>query len=321
MNGRPETLLSIDLPFNEKLNFYSIVFGSGEPEAAVTCGFYGDEHNGLYVCHQLIGFLRDVESGQNPRWKLNGRVRLMPALNPLGTLTDRRFWPFDQRDINRSFPGLPLGETTERIAASVLCALAACDFCIDLYCGTRFFNELPQLRLYESIEVPQDQAESFDLPLIWRRNTTPLTSGTLAHNLNLRGIPTFVLKFGGANRINKFFCRWVFAGILKFLAKAGILSGVGDESRFTPHGLEHLLPSRTIWPDQVTSLVSEDAGLFVADAIVGERLEEGDAIGRILDPIGGTLISEIVAPRPGILFTIRINPILYTGSLIARVAS
>lgn len=319
-DSKLETVLSIELPFNEKLDFYSLSFGAGEPEVAVTSGFYGDEHNGLYVCHKLIGFLREIENGGGAGWRLKGRVRIFPALNPLGTLTDRRFWPFDQRDINRSFPGVPLGETTERIAAAVLSSVQTSRACVDLSSGSRFFNELPQVRLYESMEVPPDQAAAFELPLVWRRNTTPLLSGTLAHNLNRRGVPTFVLKFGSANRINKFFSQWVFAGILKFLRAVSVLEGDGNESRFVPHGLEHLKRGRIVLPDQVDSILSSDAGLFVADSGVGDRLNKDQPLGRVIDPIGGHLLSEIRAPRPGILFTLRANPIVFAGSLIARLA-
>lgn len=319
MTTKPETLLSIELPFNEKLDFYSLAFGSGGPEVAVICGFYGDEHNGLYVCHKLIEFLSRLRQAGST-WTLKGRLRIFPALNPLGTLTDRRFWPFDQRDINRSFPGVPLGETTERIASAVLSALGSCRSCVDLSSGSRFFNELPHVRLYESINVPPEQAAAFDLPIVWKRNTTPLLSGTLAHNLNQRGVPTFVLKFGSANRINKFFCQWTFAGLLKFLRHVGVLAGDGPDGVFVPRGLEHLNRVQTVVPEQVVSILSPDAGLFVADAGVGDRVSPDQPLGRIIDPVGGILLSEVRSPRAGVLFTLRTNPIVFSGSLLARIA-
>lgn len=319
--NQPETILSIELPFNEKLAFYALSFGAGNPEVAVTSGFYGDEHNGLYVCHKLIGFFSKVERGEMPGWTLKGRARIFPALNPLGTLTDRRFWPFDQRDINRSFPGVPLGETTERIAAAVLSSLSACRHCVDLCSGSRFFNELPQVRLYESTGVSDDQAGSFGLPIVWRRNTAPMLSGSLAHNLNERGVPTFVVKFGSANRINKFFCQWVFAGILNFFRRAGVLEGDGEECRFVPRGLDHLNQSRIVWPDQVYSLLSPTAGLFVADMRVGDLLQKDQPVGRVVDPVGTEASEEILSPRSGVLLTLRTNPIVYAGSLLARVAA
>ncbi|MBI4180029.1 succinylglutamate desuccinylase/aspartoacylase family protein [bacterium] len=315
-----ESILSIELPFNEKLAFYSVSFGEGGVEVAVASGFYGDEHNGMYVCHKLVQFLREVAEGKNCGWKLKGRVRVLPALNPLGTLTDRRYWPFDNRDINVSFPGVPSGETTERIAASVLTALRSCRYCIDLHSGARFFNELPQVRLYEAVQAPMEQAAAFDLPIIWRRITTPLLSGSLAHNLNERGVPTFIVHFGSANRINKFFCQWVFVGILKFLRTVGVLEGDGPELEFTPVGLEHLKSGRTVTPDQEYRVLSKESGLFVADSRVGDVLEKDRPIGRIIDPVGGREVSVVASPRAGVLFTLRTNPVVYEGTLLARVA-
>src|SRR3989338_4494291 len=260
MSARPETILSIELPFNENLAFYAFTFGAGDPEVAITSGFYGDEYNGLYVCHKLIGFLSEVTEGRAAGGRLKGRVKIFPALNPLGTMAHRRYWPFDQRDINLSFPGVSMGETTERIAAAVLASLRDCRSCIDLCCGSRFFEELPHIRLYESIAMPDESALSFNLPIVWRRHSTPLLTGSLAHNLNLRGVPTFVLKFGGTDRIDPLFCERVYEGILNYFVASGVLEKRAGTGPAAPAAESPWpLPGRIIWPKDVLSVLSPAA--------------------------------------------------------------
>ena len=47
-------------------------------------------------------------------------------------------------------------------------------------------------------------------------------------------------------------------------------------------------------------------------------IKKGDLIGRVVDPLGGVVLSEVVAPTDGILFTIRDFPIVDEGSLLGR---
>ena len=48
---------------------------------------------------------------------------VIPWVNYYGMNIGKRFWPVDNTDINRKFPGMDYGDTTERIAAGVLSAI------------------------------------------------------------------------------------------------------------------------------------------------------------------------------------------------------
>ena len=52
-------------------------------------------------------------------------------------------------------------------------------------------------------------------------------------------------------------------------------------------------------------------------AIVGAM--RGDEIGQIVSPLEGKILSRVVSPCHGFLFTIRAYPIVYEGSLMARI--
>ena len=61
------------------------------------------------------------------------------------------------------------------------------------------------------------------------------------------------------------------------------------------------------------------SGVFVQAASHSDYLKTGDHIGDIIDPLTGEIRDKILSPCDGLLFTLREYPVVYTGSLIARV--
>lgn len=61
------------------------------------------------------------------------------------------------------------------------------------------------------------------------------------------------------------------------------------------------------------------SGLFVHAISHCESVEEGQHIGDIVDPLTGSVVCAIHAPQSGILFTLREFPVVYEGSLLARI--
>ena len=49
------------------------------------------------------------------------------------------------------------------------------------------------------------------------------------------------------------------------------------------------------------------------------NVEKGELIGRILNPLEGTVEEEVFSPLKGMLFTLREYPVVSPGSLLARV--
>ena len=45
----------------------------------------------------------------------------------------------------------------------------------------------------------------------------------------------------------------------------------------------------------------------------------GTHIGDVIEPINGKVIQRIESPMDGIIFTLRENPVVHKGALIARV--
>jgi predicted deacylase len=61
------------------------------------------------------------------------------------------------------------------------------------------------------------------------------------------------------------------------------------------------------------------SGLFIPTVEHWINVQTGDLLGKIVSPYGGTILSEVRSPVDGILFTLREYPLVYEGSLMARI--
>lgn len=63
----------------------------------------------------------DAFANLSGRGLLNGgkSILVIPAANAFSMNIHKRFWPVDNTDVNRMFPGYDKGETTQRIAAGI----------------------------------------------------------------------------------------------------------------------------------------------------------------------------------------------------------
>ena len=57
----------------------------------------------------------------------------------------------------------------------------------------------------------------------------------------------------------------------------------------------------------------------VAHALRCSRVKKGQLIGIVADTLTGKVAERVVAPKPGLLFTLREYPVVYPGSLIGRI--
>jgi predicted deacylase len=66
-------------------------------------------------------------------------------------------------------------------------------------------------------------------------------------------------------------------------------------------------------------LNSDAAGIFIPCAVHGSHVSAGELIGKVLDPLTGKTIEKSVSPCDGLLFTLREYPVVFGGSLLARI--
>jgi uncharacterized protein len=307
-----ETFFTIDMPYREAMEIRRTRFCGGDgPRAAVVSGIHGDELEGLYVCHRLAAWLEELLR-TNPQ-ALLGTVELYPALNTLGLDTLTRGLPVFDTDLNRAFPGSAGGPLPSRLADAIMTALAGSCLVVDIHASNIYLREIPQVRInqeFEGLLVPI--ARRMNLDMIWLHGASTVLETTLAHSLNSHGTPCLVAEMGVGMRITPEYCDQLVAGILSAWQDQGVLA---SDLELPPTAHTPFIADDS----NVHYLNAQTSGMFVAAASHWTNVHRGELLGSIVSPFSGSVLSEVRSPVDGILFTLREYPLVYEGSLMARV--
>ena len=198
----------------------------------------------------------------------------------------------------------------EVICSSIVNDLAGSDVCIDVHSSNIFLQEIPQIRIsVPTADTLVPLARLLNVDLVWVHESATVLESTLAHTLNSRGTRTLVVEMGVGMRIDKPYCEQVFDGILNLMQHLGMWKGEVRPVREPIVSLGR----------QVGFVNSDAAGIFVPCVSFGETVQAGDLIGEVLDPLTSQVTERVLAVCSGLLFTLREYPIVYGGSLLARI--
>ncbi|MDQ2803663.1 MAG: succinylglutamate desuccinylase/aspartoacylase family protein [Pseudomonadota bacterium] len=121
--------------------------GTG-PTVVLEGGNHGDEYEGPIVLGELI---RQLDPGQ-----VSGRLIFIPAINLPAVIAGRRTSPIDDLNMNRSFPGDPVGSPTRQIAAYVNDVLfPMADAFLDLHSGGSSLDITPSAVIEPAVDPEQ----------------------------------------------------------------------------------------------------------------------------------------------------------------------
>lgn len=307
-----ETIFSLAMPYRDNLEIRRTVYRGGNgPRVAVTAGIHGDELEGLYVCHCLAAWLDQLQRS-NPQHLL-GQVELYPALNPLGLDTLTRSVPVFDSDLNRSFPGSQQGDLPKRLAAAAMAALEGASLVVDIHASNIYLREIPQVRInseFSDILVPLAQQANLDL--IWIHGAATVLEATVAHSLNSRNTACLVVEMGVGMRLTPEYSEQLKVGLLHLWQNLGVLSPDVHLPELTHHPL-------VADDSNVHYLNAQTSGMFVPTASHWTDVRRGELLGTIVSPFHGDTLSEVRSPVDGVLFTLREYPLVYEGSLMARI--
>lgn len=305
-----ENLASVKLPADEELtikkNSLKGVGCEGGKRIAIVTGIHGDELEGQYVCYELV---RKITANMA---YLKGTVDIYPSINPLGMESVSRAVPMSGLDMNRVFPGSDTGAIAENIAAKLVADIKGADICVDIHASNIFIREIPQVRIpsSESSNLLK-YAKMLNTDFVWVHDSNAVGEGSLAYALREVGVPALVIEMGVGQRITKAYCRQLLTGIFNLMSKLGIWEGpVGD--------ISHPMVSTD---GAVNVIHSVESGIFIPLVEHNMWVQKGTVIGEIVTPITGTVEEEITAPADGLIFSLREYPIVYEGSVIARILS
>ena len=303
-----KTIVSTALPINERFAIRKniIKHGKGNRRVCIVTGTHGDELEGQMVCYLVAKQLNENLD------LLDGTVEIYPALNPLGIDTIQRGIPNFDLDMNRIFPGNPNGTMAEQTAHLIVEDLKGADLVFDIHSSNLYLRETPQVRinvLNEKELVPL--AQRLNIDFVWVHDAATVLESTLAHSLNSTGTKCLVAELGVGQRINHKMCNRLTLGIFNLMKDLGMWKGEIQQS---------LISNPIVCKgDNVEFLNAATSGIFITELKCGVVVAEGEEIGQIVEPMTGTVLSRVISPVEGYMFTIRAYPIVYEGSLMARI--
>lgn len=310
MDIRQDEILRLQLPYRERLTLRRAVYRGGDgPRVAVVAGIHGDELEGLYVAHRVARWL-EAHPGA-----LQGQVELLPAVNPLGLDTLERGLPTHDVDLNRNFPGHADGLLPQRLAHAVMEALTGAALVVDIHASNIYLREIPQIRINQCFAPALlPLARSMNMDVIWLHEAATVLEATLAHSLNLRGVPCLVAELGVGMRVTPSYGEQMLAGLLATWQALGVIAA---DAPIPPCDRHPLVATDA----NVRYLNAPISGLFVPTVEHWTEVREGTPLGHIVSPFGGGVLAEVTAPAAGVLFTLREYPLVYEGSLMARIVA
>ncbi len=306
-----ETILSTRLPADEEFTIKkNSLKGSGSEgrRAAIVTGIHGDELEGQYVCYELV---RKITANMA---FLQGTVDIYPSINPLGMESVNRAVPISNLDMNKIFPGSESGAISESVAAKLVNDIAGADICIDIHASNIFIREIPQVRISnENSDKLLKYAKMLNTDFVWVHDSNAVGEGSLAYNLNKAGVPCLVIEMGVGQRITKAYCKQLLRGIFNLLNKLEIWTGNDNFD-----DISHPMVSTD---GSVNVIHANESGIFIPSVEHNMWVQKGMVVGEIVSPLTGTVEEEITAPSDGLIFSLREYPIVYQGSVIARILS
>ena len=234
-------------------------------------------------------------------------------MNPLGLDTLTRAIPVFDTDLNRNFPGSPNGDLPRRIAHAAMENLSGATLVIDIHASNIYLREIPQVRIntdFSDSLVPL--AQRLNLDLIWLHGAMTVLEATIAHSLNSIGTPCLVVEMWVGMRITPDYCRQLMSGILTLWKDLGILA---PDVELPPPDHFPLIADDS----NVHYLNAPTSGLFIPVIEHWTDVRKGQLLGTIVSPLQAGILAEVRSPVDGILFTLREYPLVYEGSLMARV--
>lgn len=276
------------------------------PTLWVQCAIHGTETGGA------IGLLQLFKKINTARMK--GNIVGIMATNPTAFRGYARNTPLDGENLNRLFPGNPRGAHSQQMASVLFeTAMSVADAMMDLHSG----GDEARVPFYgicyndgsDAAKESMRLAESIGSDVVWSC-TDAWLGGAMFVNFTKNGKPGIIVENGGGgglpdSDIDK------FAGAIEGVAKAmGILPGRPPRKK------------RYIVVDDCALVFNRSGGYFVPAVEVGDIVESGQTVGRVMD-VHGETAEEITSPNGPAYIAAIVRPYLpvHSGTMVAECIS
>lgn len=254
------------------------------PALCLVAGVHGDEINGVETVRRVMSQIRPE--------LLVGTLIGVPVVNLYGYQRSSRYLP-DRRDLNRFFPGSRNGSIASRIAYSFFESVVRhCNAIVDFHTGSFDRSNLPQVRADLTRPRVLQMARGFGATVVLHSKGS---RGMLRLAATEAGIPAVTFEAGAPARLQEDEIGTVVAAIERLMHHLGMIETEPYRAgSLAGHWLDDTQPVfyASRW------IRAEHGGLLISDAGLGEMIEVGQRLGRIIDPLSNQ-VREIRAPLAG----------------------
>lgn len=302
-----EVLYELKALYRDNMRVNCRRFGKGKKSAVIAAGIRGNEIQQIFTCGMLVKRLQEMEKAG--RIVDGHSILVIPSINPYSVNVEKRFWPTDNTDINRMFPGYNLGETTQRIAAGVFEGAMGYEYGIFLASNYIPGKFVPHIRIMDTGWDYTQDALDFGLPYVVKRKPRPYDTTTLHYNWQIWETKAFSLFTNQTDTIDVNGAQDAVTSILNFLSNKGIIRFKGHKGYI----------SSVISEDEMIPVKSKAAGLVNIIADTSQAVEKGQLLAEILDPFDCSVKAEIKAPAHGRIFFKQMKSLAYENAVLFRI--
>lgn len=301
-----KVLYEIKALYRDDLRVMGYEFGEGEETLCILGSLRGNEVQQLYVCSQLVKRFAELE--KQGRIHAGHKILIIPSANPYSMNIKKRFWPTDNTDINRMFPGYDLGETTQRIAAGIFEKIKNYKYGIQF---TSFYmpgNFEPHVRMMKTGFEDVEMAKRFGMPYVVIRETRPYDTTTLNYNWQIWETHAFSIYTTTTESIDKESAQMAVRSILRFLAKESVVDYKGHDGYL----------SQVVADTDMVPVRTKVSGIFESKVKVGDEVIKGQVMAETIDPYEGTVTEILTAPVDGTVFFAHNEPLTYANTAVFK---
>lgn len=295
--------------YRDNLRVTGFEFGEGKPSLCIVGTMRGNEVQQLYCCSNLVKKFKQLE--EEGRIREGNKILIIPSCNPYSMNIQKRFWPIDNTDVNRMFPGYDLGETTQRIADGVFKAIQEYEYGIQF---TSFYmpgDFMPHVRYMDEGYSDVETARLFGLPYVVKRAVRPYDTATLNYNWQVWNTKAYSLYSTTTSSIDPKSAGQIVLSVLRFC------SGLG----FVKYHDSKKLESKVVMDTEMASVQTAKSGIFEALVQAGDTVMEGTPLANIIDAYEGRILETLYAPIDAKVFFIHNEPLTYANTAVFKLVA
>ena len=303
---KKRTIYKIKGLYRDDFRVTGYEFGKGKKSVCIVGAMRGNEVQQLYCCSLLVKKFKQLE--EEGKIKDGHSILIIPSVNHYSMNIHKRFWPTDNTDINRMFPGYDLGETTQRIADGVFKKIKDYKYGIQF---TSFYMPgkfVPHIRTMKEGFSDVELAKKFGLPYVVLREVRPYDTTTLNYNWQVWNTQAFSFYTTTTSTIDRNSAGQAMLSILNFLTEMGIVKYHGFKQAQT----------EVVNDTDMISVRTAKSGIFEGLTAPGDKVLLGQPLANIVNPYDGEILETLYAPAKATVFFMHSDPFTYANTAVIK---